>query len=78
MVPLRARAGGVLERAGHTEAGVDLCRVTGKRLGGVLCEIVNEDREGSMARRDDCRRFADKWGIRMISIQMLKEYRQRH
>lgn len=94
MVPLRARSGGVLERTGHTESGVgaflllprfrvcslgtDLCRLTGLPPAGVLCEIVNDDDAGSMARRDDCRAFADRWGIKMISVEMLVQYRQQH
>lgn len=76
MVPLRAREGGVLVRKGHTESSVDLCKLTGLPLGGVLCELVNDDLEGTMARRDDCRAFADKWGIKMISVEMLAEYRR--
>lgn len=76
MVPLRARPGGVCERKGHTEAAVDLCRMAGvKEVGGVLCELVNDDREGSMARRDDCRAFADRWGLKMVSVDMLREWR---
>lgn len=78
MVPLRARPGGVLTRPGHTEASVDLCRLTGQPLGGVLCELVNDDAEGSMARRDDCRRFADRWGLKMVSVEMLAEWRRTH
>ncbi|KAL5529569.1 hypothetical protein ACEPAG_5554 [Sanghuangporus baumii] len=78
MVPLRARPGGVLARPGHTEAGIDLCRLTGKAPGGVLCELVNDNVEGSMARRDDCRLFADVWGLRMVSVEMLKEWRRVH
>ncbi|EGN95047.1 hypothetical protein SERLA73DRAFT_187330 [Serpula lacrymans var. lacrymans S7.3] len=76
LVPLRAREGGVLTRKGHTEAGVDLCMLTNQPLGGVLCELVNDDEQGSMARRDDCRAFADRWGLKMISIEMLVEYRK--
>ncbi|KAF8884155.1 3,4-dihydroxy-2-butanone 4-phosphate synthase [Infundibulicybe gibba] len=78
MVPLRAREGGVLTRPGHTESGVDLCRLTNQPLGGVLCELVNDDEQGTMARRDDCRAFADKWGLKMISVKMLVEWRQTH
>lgn len=78
MVPLRAREGGVLTRMGHTEAGVDLCRMTGQAPGGVLCELVNDDLSGSMARRDDCRAFADRWGLKMVSIEMLADWRRRH
>lgn len=78
MVPLRARPGGTLTRQGHTEASIDLCRLTGNFPGGVLCEIVNDDVVGSMARRDDCRRFADRWGLRMISVEMLAAWRRAH
>jgi len=75
MVPLRARQGGVLERRGHTECGIDLCMLTNQPLGGVLCELVNDDEMGSMARRDDCRAFADRWSLKMISVEMLAQYR---
>jgi len=75
LVPLRARPGGVLERMGHTEASVDLCKLTGQPPGGLLCELVNDDIEGSMARRDDCRAFADRWGLKMISVEMLVQWR---
>lgn len=78
MVPLRAREGGTLTRKGHTESGVDLCLLTGLPQAGVLCELVNDDEEGSMARRDDCRRFADRWGLKMISVEMLAEWRRTH
>ncbi|KIY68377.1 GTP cyclohydrolase II [Cylindrobasidium torrendii FP15055 ss-10] len=73
IVPLRARPGGILTRRGHTESGVDLCRLTGHPPAGVLCELVNDNEEGSMMRRDDCRAFADRWGIKMISVQMLAD-----
>lgn len=76
MVPLRAQNGGVLERRGHTETGVDLCALTNQPLGGVLCELVNDDALGTMARRDDCRAFADRWGLKMISVDMLAQYRR--
>ncbi|KAH0582903.1 hypothetical protein H2248_010804 [Termitomyces sp. 'cryptogamus'] len=78
MVPLRARAGGVLTRMGHTESAVDLCVLTGLSPAGVLCELVNDDAQGTMARRDDCRAFADKWGLKMISVEMLAEWRRTH
>lgn len=78
MVPLRAREGGVLVRRGHTEAGADLCALTGLAKGGVLCELVNDDVAGSMMRRDDCRAFADTWGLRMVSIEQLVDWRRRH
>lgn len=76
MVPLRAQKGGVLDRRGHTETGVDLCALTNQPLGGVLCELVNDDLLGTMARRDDCRAFADRWGLKMISVDMLAQYRR--
>ncbi|KAK0203037.1 3,4-dihydroxy-2-butanone 4-phosphate synthase-domain-containing protein [Desarmillaria ectypa] len=77
IVPLRAREGGVLTRRGHTESGVDLCFLTGLPQAGVLCELVNDNPEGSMMRRDDCRAFADKWGLKMISVEMLAEARKK-
>jgi len=76
MVPLRAQKDGVLERRGHTETGVDLCALTNQPLGGILCELVNDDVLGTMARRDDCRAFADRWGLKMISVDMLVQYRR--
>ena len=78
MVPLRARDGGVLTRKGHTESAVDLCLLTNQPPAGVLCELVNDDAQGTMARRDDCRAFADRWGLKMISVEMLVEYRKHH
>ncbi|KAF5349028.1 hypothetical protein D9758_012696 [Tetrapyrgos nigripes] len=81
LMPLRARPGGVLTRRGHTEAGVDLSRLTGLPETAVLCELVNdldEDMQGSMMRRDQCRRFADKWGLKLISIEMLVELRKKN
>ncbi|KIJ65106.1 hypothetical protein HYDPIDRAFT_39735 [Hydnomerulius pinastri MD-312] len=76
MVPLRACEGGILTRRGHTECGIDLCMLTDQPQGGVLCELVNDDELGTMARRDDCRAFADQWGLKMISVEMLAEYRR--
>lgn len=78
MVPLRAREGGTLTRKGHTESSIDLCLLTNLPRAGVLCELVNDDDEGTMARRDDCRRFADRWGLKMISVEMLAEWRRNH
>jgi 3,4-dihydroxy-2-butanone 4-phosphate synthase len=78
MVPLRAREGGVLTRRGHTESAVDLCALTGQSLAGVLCELVNDDAQGSMMRRDDCRAFADRWGLKVISVEMLAEWKKQH
>ncbi|KAJ3571916.1 hypothetical protein NP233_g3428 [Leucocoprinus birnbaumii] len=75
--PLRAREGGVLTRKGHTEAGVDLCLLTNQPQAGVLCELVNDDVMGTMARRDDCRAFADRWGLKMISVEMLEDYKRK-
>jgi 3,4-dihydroxy 2-butanone 4-phosphate synthase len=77
MVPLRARPGGVLTRRGHTEAAVDLCALAGLPQAGLLCELVNDDEVGSMMRRDACRAFADRFGLPMISVAMLVEYRER-
>lgn len=73
MVPLRSREGGVLTRRGHTESAVDLCAMTGQPLAGLLCELVNDDAQGTMMRRDDCRAFADRWGLKMVSVEMLAE-----
>ena len=75
MVPLRARTGGVLTRRGHTESAADLCELVGLPKAGLLCELVNDDEEGSMMRRDQCRAFADRWGIKMISVEQLARYR---
>ncbi|KIL69437.1 hypothetical protein M378DRAFT_184583 [Amanita muscaria Koide BX008] len=78
VVPLRAREGGVITRKGHTESALDLCLLTGQRPGGVLCEIVNDDIQGTMARRDDCRALADRYGIKMISVEMIAQWRKQH
>jgi len=77
LVPLRANSRGVLGRRGHTEATTDLCALTGLPPVGLLCELVNDDLQGTMARRDDCRAFANKHGLKMISIEMLVQYRQK-
>ncbi|KAG1766426.1 3,4-dihydroxy-2-butanone 4-phosphate synthase-domain-containing protein [Suillus occidentalis] len=77
MVPLRAQQGGIIVRRGHTETGVDLCALTNQTLGGVLCELLNDDVFGTMARRDDCRAFADRWSLKIISVEMLVQYRIR-
>ena len=73
--PLRARPGGVMVRAGHTEAGVDLARIAGLTDAGVICEIMNED--GSMARVPELTKFARKHGLLMITIADLIRYRMR-
>jgi 3,4-dihydroxy 2-butanone 4-phosphate synthase/GTP cyclohydrolase II len=72
--PLRARAGGVLKRAGHTEAALDLAQLAGRAPAGVLCELVLDD--GAMARGADLRSFADQHGLVMISIADLIRYRR--
>ncbi len=72
--PLRAERGGVLTRAGHTEATVDLARMAGLMPAGVLCEIMSED--GTMARVPELRRMADSHGLRLITIQDLIAYRR--
>jgi 3,4-dihydroxy 2-butanone 4-phosphate synthase / GTP cyclohydrolase II len=74
--PLKARAGGVLERTGHTEASVDLARLAGCVPAGVICEIMNED--GSMARVGDLQAYCFKHGLKMITIADLIAYRRRH
>jgi 3,4-dihydroxy 2-butanone 4-phosphate synthase/GTP cyclohydrolase II len=71
--PLRARAGGVLERPGHTEAGVDLARLAGLEPCAVICEVLNDD--GSVARRDDLERFSAVHGFPIMSIEELIAYR---
>ncbi len=73
MFPLTARPGGVLKRAGHTEAAVDMVRLAGMAPAGVICEIMNED--GTMARLPDLQEFSREHGIRICSIQQLIRYR---
>ena len=72
--PLRARAGGVLERSGQTEAAVDLSRLAGLNPAGVVCEIMNED--GTMARVPDLSAFCEQHGIKLLTIADLIEYRR--
>ena len=76
MFPIWAKEGGVLVRAGHTEAIVDLAKFAGLYPAGVVCEIMNED--GTMARLPQLEVMADKFGIRIISIADLIAYRRRH
>ena len=71
--PLRAKKGGVLRRAGHTEATIDLARLAGFEAAGILVEIMNED--GSMARLPELKEIAKKFDFRLISIRDLIEYR---
>jgi 3,4-dihydroxy 2-butanone 4-phosphate synthase / GTP cyclohydrolase II len=72
--PLRAKPGGVLQRAGHTEAAVDLVKLAGFRPIGVICEIMNDD--GSMARLSELLTFARQHGLRLCTIESLIKYRQ--
>jgi 3,4-dihydroxy 2-butanone 4-phosphate synthase/GTP cyclohydrolase II len=72
--PLRARAGGVLERSGQTEAAVDLARLAGLNPAGVVCEIMKED--GTMARVPDLTAFCEQHGIKLLTIADLIEYRR--
>ena len=72
--PLRARSGGVLQRAGHTEAAVDLVRLAGCRPIGVICEVLKDD--GSMARLPDLVKFARKHGLKLCTIEALIKYRR--
>ncbi|KPP93703.1 MAG: bifunctional 3,4-dihydroxy 2-butanone 4-phosphate synthase / GTP cyclohydrolase II RibBA [Rhodobacteraceae bacterium HLUCCA08] len=74
--PLRARAGGVLVRAGHTEAAVDIARLAGLNASGVICEVMNDD--GTMARLPDLVAFAQRHGLKIGTISDLIAYRRRH
>ena len=74
--PLMAREGGVLVRVGHTEASVDLARIAGLKPAGVICEIMNED--GTMARLPDLEIFAEKHGLKIVTIADLIEYKMRN
>jgi 3,4-dihydroxy 2-butanone 4-phosphate synthase / GTP cyclohydrolase II len=74
--PLKAKAGGVLERTGHTEAAVDLARLAGVNASGVICEIQNDD--GSMARVDDLVPYCERHGLVMVTIAELIAYRRRN
>ncbi|MBM4153788.1 MAG: GTP cyclohydrolase II [Lentisphaerae bacterium] len=75
MFPLEAAEGGVLQRAGHTEAAVDLARLAGLRPGGVICEVMRED--GAMARRPELAEFAKRHQLRIVSIADLVTHRRR-
>ncbi|HEV2721440.1 MAG TPA: bifunctional 3,4-dihydroxy-2-butanone-4-phosphate synthase/GTP cyclohydrolase II [Thermoanaerobaculia bacterium] len=74
--PLRAKKGGVLKRAGQTEASVDLAAIAGMTPAAVICEIMNED--GSMARLPDLREFAVQHGLKILSVADLINYRMQH
>jgi 3,4-dihydroxy 2-butanone 4-phosphate synthase / GTP cyclohydrolase II len=73
--PLRAREGGVLVRAGQTEASIDLARLAGLYPAGVICEIMADD--GTMERRDGLRKYADRHGLKLITVKDLIAYRMR-
>jgi 3,4-dihydroxy 2-butanone 4-phosphate synthase/GTP cyclohydrolase II len=73
--PLIAKDGGVLRRAGHTEAAVDLARLCGSEPAGVICEIIKED--GTMARVPDLRKIADEFDLKMVTIKDLISYRRK-
>ena len=75
LFPLRAKEGGVLRRAGHTEACIDLAKLAGLYTAGVICEIMNED--GSMARRPQLEEFASRHNIKMMTEEALISYRMR-
>ena len=75
MFPLIAKPGGVLERNGHTEATVDLCRLAGLRECGLCCEIMKDD--GTMMRTAELKELAAKLGLKLISIKQLQAYRKR-
>jgi 3,4-dihydroxy 2-butanone 4-phosphate synthase / GTP cyclohydrolase II len=74
--PLEAQPGGVLRRAGHTEAVVDMCTAAGLYPAGILCEIMDDD--GSMARLPRLRELADQFGLKLVSIADLIRWRRRH
>ncbi len=76
IIPLRAKDGGVLERAGHTEAAVDFARLAGLTPAGVIGEVLNDD--GTLMRAPELREFADEHGIALVSIEDLQVYRRLH
>lgn len=75
LFPLVARQGGVLQRAGHTEAAVDLCRLAGQPPVGVICEIISDD--GTMARQPELLQFAQEHDLRIITVKQIIAYRHR-
>lgn len=87
IIPLQAKAGGVRQRKGHTEAAVEFCRLAGKAPAGVIAELVEDGEivEGvpeisgnnGMMRRDGCLKFGRKWGIKVCTIEDLVEYVER-
>lgn len=86
VLPLRAKAGGVRARFGHTEAAVELCRLAGKEQAAFICEMVTDGEEiegvperegGRMMRRDDCLEFGRRWNLKVCTIEDLVEYVER-
>jgi 3,4-dihydroxy 2-butanone 4-phosphate synthase/GTP cyclohydrolase II len=69
-----AKYGGVLERRGHTEAGIDLCVLAGTQPTGLLCEMTNDD--GTMMRLPACEELAEKLGLKIINIEQLAKFRE--
>lgn len=78
ILPLKPVQGGSLHRVGHTEASVDLCKLANLQPVAVLCELVNKDNIGSMARRDDCYKFAQEHDLKLITIADIVKYRKEH
>lgn len=76
MFPLEAKAGGIIERRGHTEATVDLMKIAGLKPVGLCCEIMNED--GTMAREADLKEFARKHNLKIATVEQLVQYRKEH
>ena len=76
MFPLQAKRGGVIERPGHTEATVDLCKLAGLKPVGLCCEIMKDD--GTMARRDDLIEFAAEHKLKISTVEKLVQYRKEH
>ncbi|MDQ4106820.1 MAG: GTP cyclohydrolase II, partial [Actinomycetota bacterium] len=74
--PLKAKPGGVLQRAGQTEAAVDLARMAGLKPAGVICEVMNDD--GTMARVPDFEKFCKKHNIKMVTVEQIIEYRRKY
>lgn len=87
ILPLQARAGGVRERKGHTEAAIEFCRLAGKPPAGVIAELVEDGEQvegvaeirgnNGMMRRDSCLRFGKRWGLKVCTIEDLIEYLER-
>ena len=79
MNPLRYTSGGVRVRRGHTEASVDLCKAASLPPGGLLCELVDpDDPQGGIAARDACLKFARQHGIKVTTIEMLRDWQNEH